>query len=181
MTLLSTTKQWDPPQHAAQRHPPSVHHQQEQKQPTVLLRTTSCTGRTHSPAATPDFSVPLRIIGCPDGLTHLQPHRITTPLWIIGCTGRTHLPAASPDLCATPDNQLPRTDSLAGSFTGSICAYSPTDYPGTQMPVAGCRHIAPDHLATARIQHDTSNTTFQHTDRKHFPVHHLTSLLHVGG
>ena len=77
-------------------------------------------------------------------------------------------------------NQLPRTHSLAGSFTGSICAYSPTDYPGTQMPVAGRRHIAPDHLDAARIQHDTSKTTLQHTASNHFPVHHL-ALFSAGG
>ena len=83
------------------------------------------TGRTHSPAATPDLS---------------------TPPWTIGCP-RTHSPASSPDLCATPDNQLPRTDSLARSFTGSVCTSSPTDQ--TQVADRQRRHIVPDHLATA--------------------------------
>jgi hypothetical protein len=76
---------------------------------------------------------------------------------------RTHSSAASPDPCATPDNQLPRTDSLACSSTGPLCAAPLTDYPGTQTPVAGRqRHIAPDHLAAvARTQHDSSSPPAQ--------------------
>jgi len=81
--MLSTSKQRDPPQDAPHRSP-SAHHQQEQKQPTALLRTFGCTGRTHSPAATPDFFAPLRKIGCPDGLTRLQPRRSTAHPRIIG-------------------------------------------------------------------------------------------------
>jgi len=74
------------------------------------------------------------------------------------------------DLCVTLDNQLPRTDSLVCSSTGSNCTSSPTDYPGTQTPVAGCQgHIASDHLAaTVRTQHDTCNTTAQH---RNAPAH----------
>ena len=129
--ILSTSKQRDPPQDAAQQHSPSAHHQQEQKQPTALLRTIGRTGRTHSSAATPDFSAPLRIIGCPDGLTSLQPRRITTPLRTIGCPrrtrlqprrtslqlrttscpGRTHSPVVSPDQSAhlrRPTTQAPK-------------------------------------------------------------------------
>ena len=73
---------------------------------------------------------------------------------------QTHSPAPSPDLCATPDNQLPRTDSLTGSFTRSTCASSPINYPGTQMPVASRQqHIAPDYLASAaRIQQHNNPT-----------------------
>jgi hypothetical protein len=102
--------------------------------------------------------------------THcLQPRQISTPLWTTGCPGHITCslagslrlsrqqaaqdtsPAASPDLCTTPDNQLPRMDSLACSSTGPLCASLPTDYPGTQMPVAGRqRHIVPDHLARRR-------------------------------
>ena len=65
-----------------------------------------CKGRTNFPATTPDISASLRAIGC---------------------AGRTHSPAASPDLCSSPDNQLPRTGSLASSSTGPPCASSPTD------------------------------------------------------
>ena len=61
------------------------------------------------------------------------------------------LTCSPPDLCAPPDNQLPRTDPLACSFTGPLCASSPTDYPGSQAPVAGRQHlIAPDHSACRR-------------------------------
>jgi hypothetical protein len=54
-----------------------------------------------------------------DGLTRLQPRRISTPLRTTGCPGRTHSPAGSPDLHASPDNRLPRMDSLVCSLTGS--------------------------------------------------------------
>ena len=96
------------------------------QQPTAPLRTTGCAGQTHSPAASSDL----------------------TPLRTIGYAGRTHSSAALPDLCATPDNQLPRTEPLACSSTGPFCTSSPTDYPGTQSPVASRQClIAPDHSA----------------------------------
>jgi len=106
-----------------------AHRQQEHKHHTAHLRKIGCAGQTHLPAASPDFTL-LRTIGCagqthlpaasPD-LTHLrkigcagQTHLPAaspdfTFLRTIGRAGQTHLPAASPDLCATPDNQLPRT------------------------------------------------------------------------
>ena len=56
-----------------------------------------------------------------DGLTRLQPRRISMPLQTTGCPGRTHSPAASEDLYASPDNRLYRTDSLACSLARSLC------------------------------------------------------------
>ena len=95
-----------------------------------------------------------------DGLTRLQPRRISMPLRTTGCPGRTHLPSASPDLCTTPDSQQPRMDSLACSSTGTP-ASSPTDYLGTQTPVAG---------RTDPARHRQPNTaTLQHTGRKSTP------------
>jgi hypothetical protein len=185
------------------------------EQPTALLRTIGCTVRTHSPAATPDLSAPLRIIGCPraDSLAHslAGSSRFSGQQ---AAHGRTHSPTASPDLHASPGNRLstggltrpqpcrtftllrttgcPRADSrahslagssrfsgqqaaqggltrpqprrtsaqrrttscpgrIARSFTGSLCASSPTDYLGTQMPVAGHQqHTAPDNMARRR-------------------------------
>ena len=162
---IRTNKPPGSPQGAAY-HTPPAHQQQKRKQPTTPLWAIGCTGQTHSPAATPDLSVPLWTTGCPgwthspattpdlsrqeatqDGLTRLQPRWISMPLWTTCCPGRNHSPAASPDLHASPDSQLPRTDSLVYSSTRTP-ASSPTNYPGTQMPVAGRqRHIAPDHLA----------------------------------
>jgi hypothetical protein len=69
------------------------------QQPTVLLCTIDCTVRTHSPATTPDLSAPLRIIGCPRA---------------------DSLPAVSPDLHTSPDNRLPRADSLDSSLAGPL-------------------------------------------------------------
>jgi len=99
-----------------------------------------------------------------DGLTRLQPYRISTPLRTRGCPGRTHSPAASPDLHASPDNRLPRTVTLACSSTGSLGASSPTDYPGTQTPVAAANDTLFQIVwpAAARTQHDTGSTTAQH-------------------
>jgi hypothetical protein len=56
-------------------------------------------------------------------LAYLQLRRISAQRQTTSCPGHTHSPAATPDHCAT----------------------SPTDYPGTQMPVAGRqRYTAPD-------------------------------------
>jgi len=54
------------------------------------------------------------------GLTRLQPRRISTPLQIIGYTERTHSLTASLDLHTSPDNRLPKADSLASSLAGSL-------------------------------------------------------------
>jgi hypothetical protein len=79
----------------------------------------------------------------------LQPRRISTSLRTRGYPG--HIAGCRPELCLTPENQLTRTDSLASSSNGPRCASSPTEYPGTQTPVAGRhRHNAPDHLARRR-------------------------------
>jgi len=141
-------------------------------------------------------SLPCSLAGSPrlsgqqaaqDGLTTLQPRQISTPLWTTtGCPGWTHYPAASSDLCTTPDNWVPKTDSLACSSTRPLHASPPTDYSGTQMPVAGRQcHISPHHMANRRTElarHRQPNTaTHQHTSRIiHFPVHRLSPLLHRG-
>jgi hypothetical protein len=44
----------------------------------------------------------------------------TAPLRIIGYPGRTYSPTASPDLHISPDNRLPKADSLASSLAGSL-------------------------------------------------------------
>ena len=116
------------------------------------LRTRGCRRRTHSSAATLDLSAPFRTRGCP-GRTHsfAATPDLSAPLRTRGCPGRTHSSAASSDLHASPDDRLPRTDSLVCSTTGSLCASSPANYPGTQTPVAGRqRHIASDRLAPCR-------------------------------
>jgi len=108
-TILSTTKQRDPPQNVAQHYTPLTHHQQEQKQPMALLWAIGCTGRIHWPCshtgllcASPDNRLPrwtYSSAASPD-------HHASPDNRLSG----THSPAASPDLCATPDNQLPWTD-----------------------------------------------------------------------
>jgi hypothetical protein len=139
VNITEPTNRWDPLHFAAQHHTPPAFHQQEQKQPTALLWTIGCPGRTHSPAATPDLIAPFRIIGYP---------------------GRTHLPTASLDLHTSSDNRLPKADSLTSSLAGSL-RYSGqsaaqdgltclqlhritlrifTDrLPGTYTPVASCQ------------------------------------------
>ena len=95
------------------------------------------------------------------------------------------LTCSPPDPCAPPDNQLPRTDPLACSFTGPLCASSPTDYPGIQVLVAGRQHlIAPDHSACRRpgsARHrgspDQLRNAPAHPSYVHIPAHHLSPLL----
>jgi hypothetical protein len=98
INMTQPTNRWDFP-HFAAHHTPPAFHQKEQKQPTALLRTIGCPGRTHSPSATPDLTRPLQIIDYP---------------------GRTHLPTASLDLHTSPDNRLPEADSLASSLARSL-------------------------------------------------------------
>jgi hypothetical protein len=99
---------------------PLIHHQQEY--PQRLSGQQATQGRT----------------------AHLQPHRISAPLRTTGHAGQTCSPAASPYPCVTPDNQLPRTHSLACSYTRLLRIFADR-LPGTQMPVAGGqRHTAPD-------------------------------------
>jgi hypothetical protein len=57
-------------------------------------------------------------------LAHLQPRRTSAQRRTSSCPGHTHSPAATSDHCAS----------------------SPTDYPGTQMPVAGRQHHTPPDL-----------------------------------
>jgi hypothetical protein len=74
----------------------------------VLLRTIGCTVRTHSSAATPDLSAPLRIIGCP--WTESLARSLAVSSRFSGqqaAHGRTHSPATNTDLQASPDNRLP--------------------------------------------------------------------------
>ena len=121
-------------------------------------------------------------------LTTEENHGKPQLLRTTGCPRRTHSLAASPDLCATPDNKLPRTDSLAGSSTGSLCASSPTDYPGTYTPIAGRqRHIAPHHMARHRTdparhrQHNRPTPQRSSTPVASFTSQFLTQALFSAG
>jgi hypothetical protein len=85
--------------------------------------------------------------------TRLQRHRISMPLRTNGSPGRTHSTAAS------PDRQLPRTDSFACSSSGQPTS-SPNQCPCTQKPVDGHqRHIALEHLAPCRTDHSLKRQT----------------------
>ena len=91
----------DSPQGAAQHHTPTAHHQQEYKQPTVLLQTIGCTGRTHLPAATLDLA------GLHASVDNRLPRMDSLTCSLVG----SH---------ASPDNRLHRVDSLTCSLTGSL-------------------------------------------------------------
>jgi hypothetical protein len=102
--LFHTTR---PTTHHQQEYPPGLSEQQAtQSRPAHL--------QPHR------ISASRRTTGHAGQSTHLQPHRISASLRTTGHAGQTRSPEASLDLCAMPDNQLPRTHSLACSYTGPL-------------------------------------------------------------
>jgi hypothetical protein len=121
-------------------------------------RTMDCTVRTHSPAATPDLSAPLRTTGCPraDSLAHSLSG---SSRFSVQQDVRCELTRPQPRRTSAQRRTTSCPERIACSFTGSLCASSPSDYPGTLTPVAGRQqHTVPDNLA-ARIQHDSRTAT----------------------
>jgi hypothetical protein len=89
-------------------------------------------------------------------LAHLQPHRTSAQRRTTSCPG--HSPAATLDHCAS----------------------SPTDYPGTQMPVAGRQlHTAPD-LRLLPLYRISTTPSFQPTRPLPGAVQQVSTILHEG-
>jgi hypothetical protein len=134
----------------------------EQMQSTALLRTISCTGRTHSPAATPDLFAPLRTTGCPGHIAC----SLAGSLRLSGQQAAQDTSSAeSPELCATPDIHLPRrTHSPAAPPHHSAHLHRPTTpAPKRQWPAAKATSLLT--IWHAADQHDTGSPAQQHSNK----------------